>query len=100
MHRLLARQFRKAFGAVTLESLPPQVRRLLDLIDENYVRADADRALLERSMELSSGELLARNEELLKSNQQLAALREAALDAIINIDHKGDRKRRVAPTRG
>jgi PAS domain S-box-containing protein len=89
MHRLLARQFRKAFGAVTLESLPPQVRRLLDLIDENYVRADADRALLERSMELSSGELLARNEALLRSNQQLAALREATLDAIINIDHQG-----------
>jgi two-component system sensor histidine kinase/response regulator len=89
MHRLLARQFRKAFGEVTLESLPPQVRRLLELIDENYVRADADRALLERSMELNSGELLARNEALLRSNQELAAVREAALDAIINIDHQG-----------
>ncbi len=89
MHRLLARQFRKAFGEVTSESLPPQVRRLLDLIDANYVRADADRALLERSMELSSGELLARNQELLTSNQQLAGLREAALDAIMDIDHQG-----------
>jgi len=89
MHSLLARQVRKAFGEVTSESLPPLVRRLLDLIDANYVRADADRALLERSMDLSSGELLARNQELLTSNQQLAALREAALDAIINIDHQG-----------
>jgi PAS domain S-box-containing protein len=71
MHRLLTRQIRKAFGDATAQSLPPEIQRLLELVNDSYVQTDADRTLLERSMELSSNELLARNQSLLSTNQAL-----------------------------
>src|ERR1700689_2029568 len=71
MHRLLTRQIRKAFGDTTAQSLPPEIQRLLELVNDSYVQTDADRTLLERSMELSSNELLSRNQSLLSTNQAL-----------------------------
>src|SRR5581483_10134650 len=62
MHPLLQRQLKKSFGRT--DGLPPEVQRLVDAVDAAYAEADADRALIERSMELSSRELLERNAEL------------------------------------
>ncbi|MEA3190816.1 MAG: hypothetical protein QOD77_1398 [Thermoplasmata archaeon] len=62
MHKLLERQLRRAFGGP--DGVPPGLQPLLDAIDATYRGNDEDRALLERSMELTSQELLALNDEL------------------------------------
>lgn len=77
MHRLLRRQLRrfvegqKAIGAAGDEGggppeppLPEGVLRLLEAVSDAYEAADDDRRLLERSLELTSRELLQRNREL------------------------------------
>jgi signal transduction histidine kinase len=59
-HSLLARQIKKSFGAdVPAECLP-----FLDAVDDAYRRFDDDREMLERSLELSSHELLQANADL------------------------------------
>ena len=72
MHRLLIRQLNRHFGADFQP--PPQLQGLLELIDQAYEQADSDRKMLERSLELSSQELielhLAEKETILR--QQLA----------------------------
>lgn len=62
MHKLLERQVRKHFGSVG--DVPEPLRPFLERIDEAYQAADRDRTLLERSMDLASQELVARNEAL------------------------------------
>ncbi len=63
MHKLLARQLKKAFGN---EQPSPELESFVAAIDAAYEQADRDRALLERSMELASRELLERNRQLQK----------------------------------
>lgn len=62
VHQLLRRQLRR--HALDPDSLPEPVRELLDAIGEAYEQADDDRRLLERSLELTSRELMQRNREL------------------------------------
>ncbi len=62
MHKLLARQLRRALGAQA--ELSSELVELLVMVDEAYVQYDQDRAMLERSLELSSSELLRANGEL------------------------------------
>lgn len=77
-HSLLARQLRRHFD----ENLPPmpQFQAFVEDINESYHGFDADRAMLERSMDLSSRELieinesLKRNEELLKKERDFAQM--------------------------
>jgi PAS domain S-box-containing protein len=68
MHSLLARQLRRHFGADY--QTPPEWAAFLALVDEAYRQSDADRLMLERSLELSSQELIeihrAEKESLLK----------------------------------
>lgn len=54
-HRILERQIHKVFGDRT--DFPEDVLAFFDLISTSYKNADADRALVERSLELSSKEL-------------------------------------------
>lgn len=59
MHKLLERQVRKCFG-----DMPPDDRAFstfLSAVDAAYRESDGDRALLERSIDLASAELLDRN---------------------------------------
>jgi signal transduction histidine kinase len=72
VHKLLERQVRRYLGAGAPIAGP--LADLLAAVDGAYIAADADRALVERSLELASRELLARNEEL---RRQLAELRAA-----------------------
>ena len=62
MHKLLERQLRKHVP----QGLPQDegYRRFLRAVDEAYVQADEARLSTERSLELMSGELLDRNEQL------------------------------------
>jgi len=53
---------RKHFGADFVP--PPEWERFLSVVDASYGAADEDRALLERSMEISSQELVDRNASL------------------------------------
>ena len=62
MHKLLERQLRKHIGSASLDAEP--FAALLAAVDEAYCAQDADRALLERSIELASGELQERNARL------------------------------------
>lgn len=64
-HSLLARQIRRHFGGE--ERIPESWRPFLDAVDEAYRRSDDDRAMLERSMDLSSQELIQANAALRQS---------------------------------
>jgi len=76
MHKLLLRQLKRHVGV--LDAIPANWRAFIDAVNESYYQADADRALLEHSLELSSQELMERNRQL---QQDLAERqhREAAL---------------------
>lgn len=56
MHRLLTRQLHRHFGEDFRP--PPEWLGLLELINQAYEQADSDRMMLERSLELSSQELI------------------------------------------
>jgi two-component system, NtrC family, sensor kinase len=62
LHKLLQRQLRRAFGS--LDAVPPGLEGLLSAVSQAYQDADADRTTIERSLELMSTELNARNEQL------------------------------------
>ena len=82
MHSLLDRQ-RKAL--LTPELLAdPDVTAFLAAIDDAYHQSDNARALLERSLELSSRELLQANEELRSSQRVLS---EGLLDRTVELDN-------------
>ena len=72
-HSLLARQLKKVFpeGAA-----PEECAQFLEAVDQAYRQFDDDRAMLERSLELSSNELVHANAELhatLASTERLQA---------------------------
>ncbi|MBI2078574.1 MAG: PAS domain-containing sensor histidine kinase [Euryarchaeota archaeon] len=68
MHKLLERQLRSHFG--DLASVPAELAPLVDAVSRAYEEADGDRALLERSLELSSQELLQRFQALRKQQNE------------------------------
>ena len=61
-HHLLERQIKKAYGEGVQFSAKELA--LFSLISEYYQHADDDRALIERSLEISSSELSEINEQL------------------------------------
>jgi signal transduction histidine kinase len=73
-HSLLARQIRRHFGSE--EGLSAACRAFLDAVDDAYRQSDEDRAMLERSMDLSSQELLEANAALRQSLSRLEATEE------------------------
>ena len=78
LHRLLQRQLRRlGLGA---EDGPPsaeQWRQVLAAVSRSYASAEEDRYLLERSLDLSSREMQALNENLrLASETRIAAERD------------------------
>jgi hypothetical protein len=76
--RLLRRQLRTLFP----DGPPTGLEPLLDLVGETYARFEADRELLERSLVLSSDELLA-------SNAELRGMLQALPDLILTLDCEG-----------
>ena len=71
MHRLLRRQLRRLFG--DSPTVPEQWQGFVDAVDQAYEQFDEDRNLLERSLDLSSQELMGattENARLLEETQQ------------------------------
>ncbi|UPT75561.1 MAG: ATP-binding protein [Elusimicrobiota bacterium] len=79
-HGLLARQLKKSFGSE--DRVPESLAGFLEAVDAAYRQSDEDREMLERSLELSSRELLAGNDEI-------RALLQAFPDALFRIDAGG-----------
>ncbi len=69
-HRLLARQLARHVPAATATA--PEWQAFFDVISQAYAQADDDREQLERSLALTSQELLARNQELATAMRQAA----------------------------
>lgn len=62
LHNLLKRQLKRHFGDSF--SVPAEWQKFISSVDEAYGQFDADRGMIERSLDLSSQELLLANEEL------------------------------------
>ncbi|MBI3637108.1 MAG: GAF domain-containing protein [Candidatus Rokubacteria bacterium] len=79
-HSLLRRQLKRVFGDA--DATLPELEGLLAAVDEAYHEFDADRALLERSLDLSS-------QELLQANAEMVALFRAVPDRFYRLDKDG-----------
>jgi len=79
LHRLLQRQLRAHFGP---DGPPDELKGFLQVVHEAYLRFDADRALLERSLELSS-------EELMIANAEMRGVLQAFPDLFFTLDPEG-----------
>ncbi|MGD1042808.1 MAG: PAS domain S-box protein [Sedimentisphaerales bacterium] len=80
MHSLLRRQIKKMFGSA--DNIPKDFQEIIGVINEAYFNFDADRLLLERSIEISS-------QELLEANSQMRSIFQAMPDMILRIDADG-----------
>jgi signal transduction histidine kinase/DNA-binding response OmpR family regulator len=69
MHRLLRRQLRKYLGVE--DEVPDALRRFIGAVDAAYADFDSDRAMLERSLELSSKELSDARDEATAARRRL-----------------------------
>ena len=79
LHSLLHRQLKRHFPEARV---PPEFEPMLAAVDQAYQQFDNDRAMLERSLELSS-------QELLQANSELRALVSAFPDHILRLDPRG-----------
>ena len=100
-HSLLRRQLRRFYGAE--REIPGDFAELIGAVNETYVQFDDDRGMLERSLELTSRELLERNQSLraelsehkktareLESSLALVrATLESTADGILVVDDSG-----------
>jgi signal transduction histidine kinase/DNA-binding response OmpR family regulator len=68
MHRLLRRQLRKHLDVE--DDVPDSLRRFITAVDAAYADFDSDRAMLERSLELSSKELSDAHDRAMKAHQR------------------------------
>lgn len=82
MHNILERQLKRYLGTADLESLPENYRVLIDAIDVTYGHFDDDKLLAERSLEISSRELMV-------ANSVLSATLESTADGILVVDNDG-----------
>lgn len=80
MHRLLQRQLKRHIGLV--ENIPEDWQSFVDAVNEAYHQADVDRALLERSLDLTSEELLEKNQQL---GQQITELERVKVELEITL---------------
>lgn len=80
MHRLLLRQLKRSL--LELESLPQELIKFLDLVNDAYEQFDDERELLDRSLKISSNELFQRN-------TLMRAVFMALPDAFLWITHEG-----------
>ena len=87
-HSLLARQIRRFFGDA--DAVPNgDWRAFLDAVNQAYLQSDADRALLERSMDLSSQELIQSERNFRNSLSLLQATLDSTTDGILVVDRAG-----------
>lgn len=80
IHSLLKRQLTRHFGDHF--SIPEEWRGIIQAVNEAYREFDADRGMLERSLELSS-------QELLQANSEMVAIFQAIPDLLFRLDNSG-----------
>jgi signal transduction histidine kinase/CheY-like chemotaxis protein len=79
VHSLLRRQLKRFFPD---DRVPVELQSMLDAVDQAYQQFDNDRSMLERSLDLSS-------QELLQANSELRALVSAFPDHIVRLRPDG-----------
>ena len=84
MHNLLVRQINKYFGKDA--KIPEEAKAFVAAVNEAYERSDADRLMLERSLEQTSREMLDANAEIARTVSLLSATLEATTDGILVVD--------------
>ncbi|KAB8140252.1 response regulator [Chloroflexia bacterium SDU3-3] len=82
MHRLLQRQIKRFLGDAPLS---PELAGFLDAVNASYLQADTDRAMLERSLELTSQELRSAYSNMRAVYEQLV---NSSIDGIFAFDHR------------
>jgi two-component system cell cycle sensor histidine kinase/response regulator CckA len=80
MHSLLKRQLKRFFGDSFI--IPEEWSGFFDMVNSAYHESDMDRNMLERSLELSS-------QELLQANSEMRAIFEAVPDIFFRTDDSG-----------
>ncbi|HYA15292.1 MAG TPA: PAS domain S-box protein [Syntrophales bacterium] len=80
MHSLLNRQLKRHLGG--MESIPEEWKSFIDAVNEAYRQIDTDREMLERSLDLSS-------QELLQANSEMRAVLKAFPDLLFRTDREG-----------
>jgi diguanylate cyclase (GGDEF)-like protein/PAS domain S-box-containing protein len=86
-HSLLRRQIERHLGG--LKGVPLAWYDFVDAISQAYWQADADRGMLEHSIDRSAEELLQANVELQRSLSLLRATLESTADGILVVDRDG-----------
>ena len=84
-NKLLLKQIQKKFGSV--DNLPPEVVELLDTVSHTYDFYERDRQLIERSMDLSSNELIEANSKLEEQAQKLQRSNEELREFAFAVSH-------------
>ncbi|MBA4389578.1 MAG: hypothetical protein C0399_01400 [Syntrophus sp. (in: bacteria)] len=79
-HSLLKRQIKKVFGDSL--KVPEEWQGFIEMVNNAYHEFDIDRNMLERSLELSS-------QELLQTNSEMRAIFEAIPDLFFRLDYSG-----------
>jgi PAS domain S-box-containing protein len=80
LHSLLKRQINRNFGS--LDAIPGGFEKMINSVNEAYWQMDTDREMLERSLSLSS-------QELLQANSEMRALFQAFPDLLFRMDREG-----------
>jgi PAS domain S-box-containing protein len=80
MHNLLKRQIQRHVG--NDDAVPSTWKSLLEAVNEAYRQFDSDRSMVERSLELSS-------QELLQANSEMRAIFQAFPDLFFRLDTEG-----------
>jgi PAS domain S-box-containing protein len=80
MHNLLKRQLKKYFGESI--TIPAEWQKFIEAVNDAYIQSDIDRGMLERSLDLSS-------QELIQANSEMRALIQAFPDLLFRINSNG-----------
>jgi len=84
-NKLLLKQIQKKFGSA--EDLPPEVLELLNTVSHTYDFYERERQLIERSMDLSSSELIEANNKLEEQAQKLQRTNEELREFAFAVSH-------------
>jgi chemotaxis family two-component system sensor kinase Cph1 len=84
-NKLLLKQIQKKFG--NTEDLPPEMIELLDTISHTYDFYERERQLIERSMDLSSNELIEANNKLEQQAHKLRRSNEELREFAFAVSH-------------
>ncbi|MCD6065682.1 MAG: kinE 2 [Bacteroidetes bacterium] len=84
LNKLLVRQIQKHFGG--LENVSPDMHDFLLAVTEAYDHYEKDHSMLERSIDLSSGEMIELNKELREETKKLRAAHHELKTLFENID--------------